>query len=982
MPAGPDPTDPAAGLDRVGDFRLLREVGRGGMGVVYEAEQVSLGRRVALKLLPARMGADAKHRGRFEREARAAAKLHHTNIVPVFGVGEHEGTPYYVMQFIEGRGLDAVIGELRRGPEAAAETEAPAPGPPADDPSGRPPDTAFVRSLLNGLLAIDTDATIDADATTDRDATSDGDATTARGTGEGPDAAPGPAAVRPPPGATAPGPSPPASAASVAGRAGTRAYWRAVARVGVQVAEALDHAHGRGVVHRDIKPSNLLVDATGSVFVADFGLAKSEDGPALTETGDVLGTLRYMPPEAFEGKSGPRGDLYSLGLTLYELAALRPAFDEPDRAGLIRAVTAGTPPRLRRAEPGVPRDLETIVQKAIERDPSHRYASAGALAEDLRRFLDDRPIAARRATGAERLWRWCRRNPLPASLAAAFLLALLIGMAATTYYARREALANGELRASASREQERFDLALDAIRSTREAVADDALLKEKRFEALRSRLLGDAGAFYRRLEAQVRGRPDRRSRAALAAALFELGELASEVESKEEALAVHRRALEIRRGLAAGADAGPQDRAALARSEQAIGRVCRDLGRVEEGLAAQGRALEVLRPLAAASPDDAQMQLDLERTYDGLMHLHADAGRFDEMLAVSEEALPLQLRLAAARPSDPRFKVDAAKTHFDRAIAYGRSGETLARARPSLDAAVALLREALSLDPAHPEARQVLGTCRHQIALLLEREGRDADAAREYEAAREGLEALVAEYPSSYEYRTRLAEALTYHGRFLARTGEAARAAAILDRGLELVEGVERTNPRSLRTAALFVRLAASRIALLAHAGGEEAAVALVERARPAMERVASSERGLRNHAYALFELEHYGGEAYQASLPREAVASLRRAILVIERGFEPGASREISLAAEYAAILAMSGYPGAQVWSYDARWAGEAAMAALRRAAAAGFRDATFLRESEQLAPLRGRPDFQLFLMDLAFPAEPFAGQFRRPGP
>ena len=186
-------------------------------------------------------------------------------------------------------------------------------------------------------------------------------------------------------------------------------YWQSVARVGIQVAEALDYAHKQGVIHRDVKPSNLLLDARGTVWVADFGLAKADDQDNLTHTGDILGTLRYMPPEAFEGRSGARGDIYSLGLTLYELLAFRPGYEERDRNMLIKRVTSEEPPRLRSLNADVPRDLETIVHKAIDRDPDHRYPTAGELAADLQRYLDDEPIHARRTTPMERCARWCRR---------------------------------------------------------------------------------------------------------------------------------------------------------------------------------------------------------------------------------------------------------------------------------------------------------------------------------------------------------------------------------------------------------------------------------------------------------------------------------------------------------------------------------------------------------------------------------------------
>ena len=178
----------------------------------------------------------------------------------------------------------------------------------------------------------------------------------------------------------------------------------------------MSHAHGQGVLHRDIKPSNLLIDQQGTVWVVDFGLAKPDGGDDLSATRDVVGTIRYMAPERFDGRSDRRGDVYSLGVTLYELLTLRPAFAAADQARLVREVMESSPPPPRTIDRRVPRDLETIVLKAMAKEPSARYATAGALAEDLRRFLEDRTILARRSTAIERSWRWCRRNPAVAAL--------------------------------------------------------------------------------------------------------------------------------------------------------------------------------------------------------------------------------------------------------------------------------------------------------------------------------------------------------------------------------------------------------------------------------------------------------------------------------------------------------------------------------------------------------------------------------------
>jgi serine/threonine protein kinase/WD40 repeat protein len=405
-------------VSQLGDFRLLREVGRGGMGVVYEAEQVSLGRRVAIKLLPASVFRDPTKRLRFEREAKSAAKLHHSNIVPVHGIGEHEGTPYYVMQFIPGLGLDAVIDELRRVPGTGRMSE---------------PTRVLSRAATNMSVALARSLHGEFEARTPelkglanhspeshdtgRTRSSEGNSSVSRSN----------SAVHLP--------GQPLSAMDGTSVKKTT-YWESVARIGVQVAGALSYAHKLGVLHRDIKPANLLLDLDAVVWVTDFGLAKAaDDSDDLTNTGDILGTLRYMPPEAFEGKSDPRSDIYALGLTLFELVALRPAYDERDRNKLVKELTNGDPPQLRKYRKDAPRDLVTIIEKACDRNPARRYHSAAAMAIDLQLFLDGRPIIARRPSDLERLWMWSRRRPAMAGMVAALFLCLIAGTVVSTRFA-------------------------------------------------------------------------------------------------------------------------------------------------------------------------------------------------------------------------------------------------------------------------------------------------------------------------------------------------------------------------------------------------------------------------------------------------------------------------------------------------------------------------------------------------------------------
>jgi serine/threonine protein kinase/WD40 repeat protein len=399
--------------ERLGEYLILREIARGGMGVVYEAAQESLGRHVALKVLPFHRLSPASQLERFRREARAAARLHHSNIVPVFGVGECDGVHYYAMQYIQGHNLDAVLQEVRRLRGQ----------PPAAGGLGTRPRSNLSVSLAKGVIS----------GRLPRDAADDGSAVR---TAEGRDATP----------PDDKGSSPTLVETTSSGEGSGLAtqsdlqYARSVARIGLQVAEALAYAHQQGVLHRDIKPANILLDTQGTAWVTDFGLAKADDSAELTSQGDLVGTLRYMAPERFGGRAEGRSDVYGLGLTIYEMLTLSAAFASSDRARLVDQILHDEPPRPRKVDPRIPRDLETIVLTAMAKEPACRYATAAALAEDLRRFLADRPIRARRTPVWERAWRFCRRNPaLAASIALAVTLLAAIAFGSAAASARLEA---------------------------------------------------------------------------------------------------------------------------------------------------------------------------------------------------------------------------------------------------------------------------------------------------------------------------------------------------------------------------------------------------------------------------------------------------------------------------------------------------------------------------------------------------------------
>jgi serine/threonine protein kinase len=410
--SGPEASPPGvtaapAALGALGDFRIVREVGRGGMGVVYEAEQISLGRRVALKVLPFAAALDGRQLQRFKNEAQAAAGLHHGHIVPVYGVGTERGVHYYAMQFIEGQTLAQLIAGLRPQPERPAAGPDATTGPPAP---------------LAGRAAAERERTAERP-----NAPAAGSASA---TGEAlppyvPPYAPAPLAGTDPAREAS---TVRAAAAGTAASAQTAGFFRTAADLGRQAAEALEHAHLQGVIHRDVKPANLLVDGRGHLWVTDFGLAHCQNQAGLTMTGDLLGTLRYMSPEQALAQRvviDHRTDIYSLGATLYELLTLEPAFGGSDRQELLRQIAFEEPRPPRRVNRAVPAELETIVLKALEKNPNDRYPTAQELADDLRRFLEDRPIRARRPSLVQRLRKWSWRHRAVVTSAVVSLLALL-----------------------------------------------------------------------------------------------------------------------------------------------------------------------------------------------------------------------------------------------------------------------------------------------------------------------------------------------------------------------------------------------------------------------------------------------------------------------------------------------------------------------------------------------------------------------------
>ncbi|HKB15825.1 MAG TPA: protein kinase, partial [Planctomycetota bacterium] len=414
------------GARTLGDFRLIREIGRGGMGVVYVAEQETLRRTVALKVLPIDLTASPARVERFKREAEAAARLHHSNIVPIFAAGAEEGQHWIAMEFVEGTSLDRLLEGLRARRGTSADSDVPlimtqakedlldAEGEPwrPGAPSRETPAGTVQRERVFSPVALE------------------------------------------------------------------RAHTTRMAEVFEKVARALHHAHEQGIIHRDVKPGNILLDVAGEPRITDFGLAREEGTASLTRTGDMLGTPLYMSPEQLTAKRIPidrRTDVYSLGVSLYQALTLRAPFEGESSQEVIRQILFAEPSAPRRTNPRIPRDLETIVLKSIEKNPERRYRTALELAEDLHRYLREEPIQARRASFGYRVLKKARsaRVSIATSIGIAAAAAVSIFLLVITLFGGHNAGGTGQLgpaakaahdKATWALQEERLSVALDEAR--------------------------------------------------------------------------------------------------------------------------------------------------------------------------------------------------------------------------------------------------------------------------------------------------------------------------------------------------------------------------------------------------------------------------------------------------------------------------------------------------------------------------------------
>jgi eukaryotic-like serine/threonine-protein kinase len=761
---------------QLGDYMIVREIGRGGMGVVYEARQVSLDRRVALKVLPFAAVLDRKQVARFYNEAQAAAHLHHPNIVPVFSSGCDRGVHYYAMQFIEGQPLDLAIRQLR-----ILSTESPC---------------------------------VASEAPTQRQA----GAVTAGGKSAGW--------------------NPVSSAAELK----QSEFFRTVARLGIEAAEALDYAHQCGVVHRDIKPSNLMLDEQGKLWISDFGLARFDANGSLTATGDVLGTVRYMSPEQVAGKPNvvdPRTDVYSLGITLYELATLQAAFSGSDRPAFLRWITDEEPRPPRQVNPAIPVDLETILLKAIAKSPQDRYLTAKDMADDLRRFLQGESVLARRANLWDRAGKWARRHRTLVAAAAVSLVVVLIGSLVGTLLIVAEhtktkiALAQSET--NFHQAAENLSRAETHFRQLREVVDRFGAYHAERLkglpgvEPLRHELLLDTLNYYREFIRYAGDDPTLRSD--LAVTYSKAAAVSEQIGDKPAALAAYRQAAEAFTQLVAAHPSDSRYRADLALCQNNLGLLLAESGKTQEAEDAYSSALRIQERLIDQQPDSADSQRDLALTYGNLGLLartvnqpaqaeqhyreairiqeqlaekHADHPEYLHHLAISynnlsflqakidpkkaegssRKARSIQEQLATAHPANTEYQSDLAMSYNNLGALESYNGRTQS-AEASYGRAIAIQQQLVRKSPAVTRFRRDLAISHNNLGRVYSKSKKPDLAWKSFESARTIMKELVDDDREELSYRSSLGGIYNNLGMTLEELHRPAEAVAMYEQAIE-----------------------------------------------------------------------------------------------------------------------------------------------------------------------------------------------------
>jgi serine/threonine-protein kinase len=809
---GSAPELPAA----LGDYELLEEIGRGGMGVVYRARQKGLGRLVALKLFRADpLGGDADLR-RFRNEAEVVAQLDHPHVVPIYEVVEHEGRVYFSMKLIEGGSLDAQLDRFVCDPRAAA-------------------------ALL------------------------------------------------------------------------------------VAVARAVHHAHQRGILHRDLKPANVLVDGAGHPHVTDFGLAKRVEADAgLTHSGAVLGTPAYMAPEQATARRGAvttAADVYGLGTILYALLTGQAPFRGESVLQTLEQVRGQDPEPPRRRNPRVPRDLETICLKCLQKEPERRYESAAALADDLESWLRGEPIQARPVGRLGRLWRWCRRQPVQAALAAALLLAVATGLALVLWQWRRAEehyhTAEDLRRAAVGHEAEvedSFRLAHEVVKDFTTRVGETGLLEAHGLEPLQRELLQKAQAYFRKF-LQRRGHDPalRRELAETSAALAQTMRL---IGSPDEALDAYRRAVLLYEDLVRDEPDDLGLRLELSKLYNHVTGVLDALGRFDEALDSIRHAREVLEEARRRWSTDAGLEHELACTIHNLGMVHQSGNRVDAALACFAEARAMHEELFRAHPGHRDYQDKLANTLNNQGVLLWRIDRGADALEPLQESAA--LREQLARRfPDRPAPQAALAQSLCNVGDCLRACGRPKEGAERLRRAHAILLDLTRTSPHVTGYRLQLGLSHAVLGQAQLAGGEPGPALESFGEARKVFEQLVREYPRVPAYQRRFEQVCREMGQVYVNSRQDDLAVGAYEQASESMKK----------------RLESWPGDA----------------------GELYGAARDMALAA-----AALKSRPA------SGRCA-ELALEALRQAVKAGFRDAERARTDQALEGLRSRAEFQELLTQMS---------------
>jgi serine/threonine protein kinase len=773
----PEDDEPPSGKKQIGDFELIREIGRGGMGVVYEARQISLDRQVAVKLLPFAAVLDAKQIARFKHEAQAAAQLHHPNIVPVFAIGVDRGVHFYAMQYIDGQPLDRAIDELRGEEGLGFRVQGSGSRGRRSEVRGQSGAVTKSWNGNGGTSAKQSQAGVVAGE--------EGLSVWSRPL-ERPDGGPALASSLVPPyaGDTKDKRREKTKASRlVVGSVLSREHYKSVARLGMQAAEALHAAHEYGVVHRDVKPSNLLVEASGKLWITDFGLARFGRDTKLTRSGDLVGTIRYMSPEQAAGTPAlvdHRTDIYSLGITLYELACLKPAFPEEQEAAILKLIGNYSPPRPRSVRPDIPVDLETVIQKAMSPERESRYATAADLAADLKCILDERPTKARPPTLLDRAGRWAKRHQRAVSGGLLALILTLVGLTTAAAMITRASW-------NAKENAERADRSLRAEKEMLDGLAMNIagdLEEVAGAESVRQNLLRKTARHYRRLMDDTEGTVERRSGAAvtysaIGSMLVEMGLVGESVEMQKEASKFLEELIKE-----APDDVALQKQLAVVESRWGV--ALTKMGQAEEAKEQLQKAIRRQERLIAREPADESVQADLALSISNLALVQHELRDSGQALETFDDAAKRFERLLAKNPGDEQLQQQLAMVFNNWAAEYASKRPT--EAGRLHGRAVDLLRKAAGEDTSNLNVKRDLGLSLNNLGAALTRSGETQRARRAYSEAIGIRRELVQAVPARPSFQQDLATSWNNLGNLENRQGDFEAAAAAFGQAIELYE--------------------------------------------------------------------------------------------------------------------------------------------------------------------------------------------------